>query len=101
MVNVGVWVAACHLGSESERAETAVCTSLGVTKGRIPKEVNQRDGGSRVGRVTDRPSGHSMTTTTSPAPTVSPAATLISLTLPDFSALIWFSIFIASSTTTA
>ena len=39
-----------------------------------------------------------MTTTTSPAPTVSPAATLISLTVPAFSAVIWFSIFIASST---
>ena len=43
---------------------------------------------------------HSMTTTTSPAPTVSPAVTLISFTVPDLSAWIWFSIFIASSTTT-
>ena len=44
---------------------------------------------------------HSMTATTSPPPTVSPGATLISLTVPAFSAAIWFSIFIASSTTTA
>ena len=35
----------------------------------------------------------------SPPPTVSPAVTLISLTVPAFSALIWFSIFMASSTT--
>ena len=43
----------------------------------------------------------SMTATTSPPPTVSPGATLISLIVPAFSAAIWFSIFIASSTTTA
>lgn len=45
--------------------------------------------------------GYSMTRTMSPAPTVSPSLTLISFTTPLFSALIWFSIFIASSTTTA
>ena len=38
--------------------------------------------------------------TTSPPPTVSPGATLISLTVPARSVAIWFSIFIASSTTT-
>jgi hypothetical protein len=40
-----------------------------------------------------------MTATTSPPPTVWPGATLISFTVPAFSAAIWFSIFIASSTT--
>src|SRR5829696_1439647 len=40
-----------------------------------------------------------MTATTSPPPTVWPGETLISLTLPAFSAAIWFSIFIASRTT--
>ena len=44
---------------------------------------------------------YSMTTRTSPVPTVSPSATRISLTVPATSALMWFSIFIASSTTTA
>ena len=39
-----------------------------------------------------------MTTTTSPAPTVSPALTLISFTAPAFSAVMLFSIFMASST---
>ena len=43
---------------------------------------------------------HSMTATTSPPPTVSPGAMRISLIVPAFSAAIWFSIFIASSTTT-
>ena len=42
-----------------------------------------------------------MTTTTSPAPTVSPGLTLTSATVPAFSALMLFSIFMASSTQTA
>ncbi len=42
-----------------------------------------------------------MTTTTSPAPTVSPSATFTSVTVPDRSAVMLFSIFIASSTHTA
>ena len=41
-----------------------------------------------------------MTATTSPGPTESPAATRISLTVPAFSALMAFSIFMASSTQT-
>src|SRR6266576_735498 len=39
-----------------------------------------------------------MTISTSPVPTVSPAATRTSFTVPPPSALMWFSIFIASST---
>src|ERR687892_126158 len=44
--------------------------------------------------------GYSITTTTSPEPTDWPAATLTSLTVPDLSAAMLFSIFIASSTHT-
>ena len=43
---------------------------------------------------------HSISTTTSPAPTWSPVATLTLLITPDFSALTAFSIFIASRITT-
>ncbi len=43
---------------------------------------------------------YSMTTTTSPEPTVSPGVTLMALTVPAISAAMLFSIFIASSTTT-
>jgi hypothetical protein len=45
--------------------------------------------------------GQVMTTRTSPVPTVSPGETRTSETVPAFSALMWFSIFMASSTTTA
>src|SRR5581483_10436174 len=44
--------------------------------------------------------GQLMTTRMSPVPTVSPGETRISETVPAFSALTWFSIFIASRTTT-
>ena len=43
---------------------------------------------------------HSITATTSPGPTASPAVTLISVTVPAFSAVTAFSIFMASSTQT-
>ena len=43
---------------------------------------------------------HSMTAMTSPGPTESPAATLTSVTVPAFSAVMAFSIFMASSTQT-
>src|SRR4051794_16345014 len=42
--------------------------------------------------------GYSMVATTSPLPTESPVATLISLTVPAFSAAMLFSIFMASRT---
>ena len=44
--------------------------------------------------------GYSITTTTSPEPTDWPAVTLTSLTVPDLSAAMLFSIFIASRTHT-
>src|SRR5207247_6177928 len=43
---------------------------------------------------------HAMTATLSPAPTVAPASTRISEIVPARSALMWFSIFIASRTHT-
>ena len=43
---------------------------------------------------------YSMTTTTSPAPTVAPTVTFIAVTFPVLVASIWFSIFMASRTTT-
>ena len=43
---------------------------------------------------------HSITATTSPGPTAAPAVTLISFTVPAFSAVTAFSIFMASSTQT-
>src|SRR5690606_40001995 len=46
------------------------------------------------------PGGYSMTTTTSPEPTDWPASTLTSLTVPVLSAVMLFSIFIASRTHT-
>ena len=62
------------------------------------RETHEQATSSR-GRVAV--AAYSMTTTTSPAPTVSPAFTLTSFTLPDFSAAMLFSIFMASRTITA
>ena len=44
---------------------------------------------------------HEITTSTSPEPTLSPAFTFTALTVPALSACNWFSIFMASRTTTA
>src|SRR5205814_4776177 len=76
----------------------------GAGRGSAPPQRGERcEGraqGEKRGPVADQLS-YSMTTSTSPVPTVSPVATRSSVTVPDFSALMWFSIFIASSTTSA
>src|SRR5205085_2373525 len=64
------------------------CVRTGVTKS-VTSAPNP------VGRGRAR---QPMTTRTSPALTVSPAAARISFTVPSISAAMWFSIFIASST---
>src|SRR5450631_2441396 len=63
------------------------------------QQRKHRDDGSGAAAAVAR--DYSMMTRTSPVPTVSPVVTRISLTVPDLSALMWFSIFIASSTTRA
>src|SRR5687768_8552536 len=55
----------------------------------------------RLGIELHSPVVYSMTATMSPAPTVSPGFTLISVTVPARSAMTLFSIFMASSTHTA
>src|SRR5262249_8175399 len=70
--------------------------TVGSERGVGDHQSSQLLGGFVVGG-----SGQATIARTSPVPTESPALTRISCAVPDVSALIWFSIFIASSTTSA
>ena len=67
-------------------------------EGRVGERVDPDQGRAHPPTVPERAPRQPMTTRTSPAPTVSPAAARISCTVPSTSAAMWFSIFIASST---
>mgnify|MGYP000252201181 CR=1 FL=1 len=92
-----------HLISEDVTLTDRTGTQRDLTDVRDTVRAFARDEVAPVAArdVDDEDLHYSMITRTSPVPTESPAATRISLIVPDVSALIWFSIFIASSTTTA